>query len=216
MFALVAPLGAMAHGVPDSDAAFLGNINGVNVGPLMYLGAKHMVTGYDHLLFLAGVIFFCRRLRDVVLYVSLFSVGHSVTLLSGVLSGWQVDAHLVDAAIGLSIVYKALENIGAFQRMRVNVDTRAAVLGFGLVHGMGLSTTLQEITLSPHGLVGNLVSFNAGVELGQLAALGMLWVGFQLWRRRRGQERGAYVVNAALMTAGFVLMGSNLLGYWYQ
>ena len=137
----------------------------------MYLGAKHMVTGYDHLLFLVGVIFFLYRLRDILLYVSLFTVGHSVTLLVGALGGVRANAYLIDAIIGLSIVYKAFENMGGFRAIGIQPNTRAAVLVFGLFHGFGLATKLQEYALSRNGLVTNIVSFNVGVEIGQILAL---------------------------------------------
>src|SRR3954468_12827221 len=163
--------GAWAHGVSGGDAEYLKNISGVQFFPLMYLGAKHMVTGYDHLLFLAGVIFFLYRLKEVALYVTLFEIGHSATLLIGVLAGVHASPYIVDAIIGLSVVYKALENIGAFRRMGVNIDPRAAVLLFGLAHGFGLATKLQELALPRAGLTGNIVAFNIGVECGQFAAL---------------------------------------------
>jgi len=205
---------AWAHGVEGGDAAYLESVTGVQLFPLMYLGAKHMVTGYDHLLFLAGVIFFLYRLKDVALYVTLFAVGHSVTLLAGVLGGIHANAYIVDAIIGLSVVYKALENVGAFKRMGINIDSRFAVLAFGLAHGFGLSTKLQDLNLSPDGLVGNILAFNVGVELGQFAALAVILIAFQLWRRTGSFYRGAYVANVALMTAGFVLFGYQMTGYF--
>ncbi len=171
---------ASAHGVAGGDAQYLESVTGVQLFPLMYLGAKHMVTGYDHLLFLAGVIFFLYRLKDVALYVTLFAVGHSVTLLVGVLGGVHANAYVVDAIIGLSVVYKALENIGAFKRMGIHINSRAAVFAFGLAHGFGLSTKLQDLRLSTDGLVGNIVAFNVGVELGQFAALAVILLAFQL------------------------------------
>jgi hypothetical protein len=207
---------AFAHGVAGGDAQYLESVKGVQLFPLMYLGAKHMVTGYDHLLFLAGVIFFLYRLKDVALYVTLFAIGHSVTLLVGVLGGLHANAYIVDAIIGLSVVYKALENIGAFQRMGIRIDSRAAVLTFGLAHGFGLSTKLQDLKLSTDGLVGNIVAFNVGVELGQFAALALILLAFQLWRRTASFQRGAYLANVLIMTAGFVLFGYQMTGYLTQ
>jgi len=207
---------AFAHGVAGGDAQYLESVKGVQLFPLMYLGAKHMVTGYDHLLFLAGVIFFLYRLKDVALYVTLFAIGHSVTLLVGVLGGLHANAYIVDAIIGLSVVYKALENIGAFQRMGIRIDSRAAVLTFGLAHGFGLSTKLQDLKLSTDGLVGNIVAFNVGVELGQFAALAVILLAFQLWRRTASFQRGAYLANVLIMTAGFVLFGYQVTGYLTQ
>jgi len=211
--ALVAPA-TWAHGVEGGDAAYLESVSGVQFFPLLYLGAKHMVTGYDHLLFLAGVIFFLYRLKDVALYVTLFAVGHSVTLLLGVLAGIHANAYIVDAIIGLSVVYKALENIGAFRRMGLDIDSRIAVLLFGLAHGFGLSTKLQDLTLSRDGLVGNIVAFNIGVELGQFAALALILVALQLWRRSPSFQRHAYLTNVLIMTAGFALFGYQLTGYF--
>jgi hypothetical protein len=173
-----------------------------------------MVTGYDHLLFLAGVIFFLYRLKDVALYVTLFAVGHSVTLLVGVLAGIHANAYIVDAIIGLSVVYKAFENIGGFRRLGIAFDTRAAVLLFGFAHGFGLSTKLQDLSLSADGLVPNMIAFNIGVELGQFAALGLILLAFNLWRRSATFVRSAYATNVLIMAAGFALFGYQMTGYW--
>jgi HupE / UreJ protein len=214
LLAALVPALALAHGVAGGDAAYVASSRGVNVFPFMYLGAKHMVTGYDHLLFLAGVIFFLYRLKDVALYVTLFAIGHSTTLLAGVLGGIHANAYIVDAIIGLSVAYKAFENLGGFRRLGWQLDTRAAVLGFGFVHGFGLATKLQELSLSPDGLAANLVSFNVGVELGQLAALGIILLAFNFWRRSRTFLSGAWAANVLIMAAGFVLIGYQLAGYW--
>ena len=212
--ALLAPAAAGAHGVTGGDAAFLQGIDGAAVGPFLYLGAKHMVTGYDHLLFLVGVIFFLYRLKDVFLYVSLFTVGHSVTLLGGVLGGIQANAYIIDAIIGLSVVYKAFDNMGGFRTLLgFQPDTRAAVLVFGLFHGFGLATKLQEFQLPGNGLVTNIVSFNVGVEIGQMLALTAVLIGLAFWRTRSGFLRHAFVTNAALMAGGFLLIGYQLSGY---
>jgi hypothetical protein len=203
-----------AHGVSSKDALFLLSLNGPAIIPLMYLGAKHMVTGYDHLLFLVGVIFFLYRLKDILLYVSLFTIGHSVTLLAGAIGGIHANAYIVDAIIGLSIVYKGFENMGGFKALDLHPNTRYAVLGFGLVHGFGLATKLQDFNLSRNGLVTNIVSFNFGVEIGQFTALTAVLLGLAYWRTRPGYLRHAYATNAALMTAGFVLAGYQLAGYY--
>jgi hypothetical protein len=180
----------------------------------MYLGAKHMVTGYDHLLFLVGVIFFLFRLRQIALYVSLFSLGHSITLLAGVFFDIHADPHLVDAVIGLSVVYKAFENLGGFRTLfGVQPDPRGAVLGFGLIHGFGLATKLQALNLNPEGLLVNLVSFNLGVEVGQILALSLILVAMTLWRRSPLFDRTAAGANVLLMLAGFVLAGQQVAGY---
>ncbi|MDT8399560.1 MAG: HupE/UreJ family protein [Pseudomonadales bacterium] len=204
---------AFAHGVSQGDASYLERVSGLQFMPFMYLGAKHMFTGYDHLLFLAGVIFFLYRMKDVALYVSLFALGHSITLLLGVLGGIRADAYVVDAIIGLSVAYKAFENMGGFQRLGLAIDTRAAVFLFGLAHGFGLSTKLQDLALSQDGLVPNIIAFNVGVEFGQLAALTLMLLVFQYWRRSISFLRRAYLTNVVIMSAGFVLFGYQLTGY---
>jgi len=204
---------AMAHGVEGDDQAFMLNASGPLIGPYLYLGAKHMVTGYDHLLFLAGVMFFLYRLREVGLYVTLFAVGHSVTLLVGVLGGLHVNPYIVDAIIGLSVAYKAFENLGGFRSLGLNPDTRIAVFVFGLFHGFGLATKLQDLAISPDGLVINMISFNVGVELGQFAALGVILLLLN-WFRASGQFfRFASAANLLIMCAGFLLIGYQLTGY---
>jgi hypothetical protein len=208
------PDAALAHGVTGRDADFLQAIDGPAIGPFLYLGAKHMVTGYDHLLFLVGVIFFLYRLGDVVRYVSLFTIGHSITLLSGVLGDIRANAFLIDAVIGLSVVYKAFENMGGFERLGVRFHTQAAVAIFGLFHGFGLATKLQEFTVSQNGLVTNIVSFNVGVEIGQVLALTAILIAISFWRTRPGFLQHAFATNTALMAGGFMLMGYQLTGYF--
>jgi len=206
-----------AHGVSGFDALFLQGITGAAIGPLMYLGAKHMVTGYDHLAFLVGVIFFLYRLKDVVLYVSLFTIGHSVTLLAGVLGGIQANPYLVDAIIGASVVYKALDNMGIFPTVfGVQPDARVAVFGFGLAHGCGLASTLQAFTLPSNGLVTNIVSFNVGVEIGQVVALSAVFALLTVWRARPDFVRHAFATNTLLMAGGFLLVGYQLSGYFLE
>lgn len=208
------PSVAGAHDLSAANAAFIQTLDGSAPGAFMYLGAKHMFTGIDHLLFLLGVIFFLYRGRDIVLYVTLFTAGHSLTLILGVWGDWRVDAHLVDAVIGLSVVYKAFENMGGFRAVfGINPDTRAAVLVFGLFHGLGLATRLQDYVGRGDGLLANLLSFNVGVELGQLLALGLILIGLLEWRRHRAFAAQAFAANSILMCAGFVLAGNQLAGY---
>ena len=201
---------ASAHGVAAQDQGFLTTASGTNIGPFLYLGAKHMVTGYDHLLYLGGVIFFLGRLRDVVTFVSLFAVGHSITLLFGVLSGLQVNAYLIDAIIGLSVCYKALENLGILRL----INPKIAVFGFGLVHGLGLSSKLQDISLSPDGLIVNMLAFNVGIEIGQVVTLIALFLGFAWLRQRPDFTLIATSANVTLFTAGLVLVGMQIVGYF--
>lgn len=211
---LLAPSTALAHGVAEGDKGYIQETSGVRLIPFVYLGAKHMVTGYDHLLFLVGVIFFLYRLRDIGVYVTLFAIGHSTTLLLGVLTGVSVSAYLIDAIIGLSVVYKALDNLGAFPRwFGCQPSTRAATLIFGLFHGFGLATKIIDFGMSADGLIPNLLAFNVGVEVGQVLALCAILIGMSSWRHRPSFVRHAYDANVALMTAGFVLVGQQLAGY---
>jgi len=213
--ALLLPALTSAHNVSKNDAKFVQANQGRAIGPFMYLGAKHMVTGYDHLLFLVGVIFFLYRLRDVVQYVSLFTLGHSLTLLVGVLGGVHANSYIVDAIIGLSVVYKAFDNMDGFNRfLGFQPNTKWAVLIFGLFHGFGLATKLQEFELARTGLVANIVSFNIGVEIGQVLALTGVLIVLSYWRTRDGFLRHSFVTNTALMTGGFILTGHQLAGYF--
>ena len=205
---------ALAHGVAAGDAGYIEAVGGLNLLPFAYLGAKHMVTGYDHLLFLFGVIFFLYRLPHIAIYVSLFALGHSSTLLLGVYFEIPANAYVIDAIIGLSVVYKALDNLGAFQRwFGLQPNTKAATLIFGFFHGFGLATKIQDFDMDPDGLLGNLIAFNVGVELGQLLALGAMLILMGFWRRSASFLTHAYRANVVLMTAGFMLVGYQLTGY---
>lgn len=206
----------LAHGVADRDALFLEQNPGRALIAFIYLGAKHMFTGYDHLLYLAGVIFFLYGTRDIALYVTLFAVGHSVTLLAGVLGDIHVNVYIIDAIIGLSVVYKAFENLDGFQKfLGVQPNPKVAVFCFGLAHGFGLATKLQALTLSEEGLVANILSFNVGVEIGQLAALAVLLVLINAWRTTGGFTKYATAFNIALMFAGFLLANYQLAGFFF-
>lgn len=207
-------MGATAHNISGANADFVQNLEGSAIVPFMYLGAKHMVTGYDHLLYLLGVVFFLRRLKDVLLYVSLFTLGHSITLMTGVLIELSVNAYLIDTIIGLSVVYKAFENINGFKQVfKVQLDARAAVFIFGLFHGLGLATKLQELSLSAESLVTNLLSFNLGVEIGQAIALAVVVVVLTQWRRHTNFHGHAFIANAMLMCSGFILAGYQFASY---
>ena len=204
-----------AHGVTSGDKGYIQEISGAMPLPFIYLGAKHMMTGYDHLLFLLGVIFFLYRLKDVALYVTLFAVGHVITLLSGVLFQVGISAYLIDFIIGFSVVYKALDNMGAYQRwFGFQPDTRAATLIFGLFHGLGLATKILEYEVSADGLLVNLIAFNVGVEIGQILALALILIFISYWRRSKSFMQHAYSANALLMMLGFMLMGFQLTGYF--
>jgi|TARA_B110000503_G_scaffold45160_1_gene73724 hypothetical protein len=208
-------LGAMAHGVDEDTRLFLEQNTGMQFIPFIYIGAKHMFTGYDHILFLVGVIFFLYRSRDVLLYVSMFTIGHSITLLWGVLGHIQVNPYLIDAIIGFSVVYKGFDNLGGFKRLfGKQPSTKLAVLIFGLFHGFGLATKLQEFELPSEGLVANIIAFNIGVELGQFMALAFILIAINFWRKLPSFERFSTVTNTMLMSAGLMLMGLQLTGFY--
>lgn len=215
LVALMFPATLAAHNVSKRDASFVKSNQGTAIAAFLYLGAKHMVTGYDHLAFLIGVVFFLYRLKDVVLYVSLFTLGHSITLLAGVLGGIHANPYVIDAIIGLSVVYKAFDNMDGFRRfLGFEPNTKIAVLIFGLFHGFGLATKLQELDLSKNGLFVNILSFNVGVEIGQVLALTAVLIVLSYWRTRPGFLQHAFATNTALMAVGFLLVGYQVAGFY--
>lgn len=204
-----------AHGVDDSTRQFLQANQGVAVFPYMYIGAKHMITGYDHLLFLVGVIFFLYRVKDVLVYVTFFTIGHSLTLLLGVLQNIAVNPYLIDAIIGLSIVYKGFDNLGGFKHfLGRQPNTKLAVLIFGLFHGFGLATKIQEFNIPEEGLMENLLSFNVGVELGQFLALTLVFISLSFWRRYASFLHFSTATNTLLISGGLMLTGFQLTGFF--
>jgi hypothetical protein len=205
---------ALAHNVSKEDAELIAGKTGVQFVLYLWLGAKHMVTGYDHLLFLVGVVFYLKNLRTVALFVSLFALGHTITLISGVLLGLDVNPYLVDAIIGLSVAYKGFDNLKGFDKLfGDSPDERSAVFIFGLFHGLGLATKLQDLGLADDGLLPNLVSFNLGVELGQLAALVVIVFALRLLPSRVENAKFGTIVNVGLIVAGFALMAYQISLY---
>jgi len=206
---------AFGHEVPEDDRAFIQDNLGIHVAPFIYLGAKHMATGYDHILFLLGIIFLLYKMKDVWHYVSIFAIAHMSTLMLGSLFGLGLNAYLVDAAIGLSVVYKALDNVGALKQvLGFRPNTKVAVGLFGLIHGFGLSTQFQKFEIPPEILVPNLLSFSVGVEIGQVVALVPMLLIITFWRRFKGFPKQAFYANLAVMTAGLVLVGYQLTGFF--
>jgi hypothetical protein len=194
------------HGISGGDARFINQNEGFHFVTYLYLGAKHMVTGYDHLLFLFGVIFYLTTLRSIALYVSLFALGHSITLIFGVLSDIHVNVFIIDAIIGLSVIYKAFDNIGGFKKLfGITINSKNAVFIFGLFHGFGLATKLQQMSLSENGLLANLLSFNLGVELGQIFALLYLLLLLNISHRLSRTPAFGVSINILLMIGGFAL-----------
>ncbi|WP_106793301.1 HupE/UreJ family protein [Aquimarina sp. Aq78] len=214
-FVLVSITANATHGVDDETQSFLLGNKGIAFGPFLYIGAKHMITGYDHLLFLVGVIFFLYRTKEILLYVSFFTIGHSFTLLLGVMADINVNAFLIDAIIALSIVYKGFDNLGGFKHFfKKQPNTKIAVLIFGLFHGFGLATKLQEFNFDKEGLFVNLIGFNIGVEIGQFLALGLVLILLGVWRRYNSYVKFSNLTNIILMAAGFLLFGFQMTGYF--
>ncbi len=203
---LLASAGALGHTIAGSNAVFVQGIDRPAIAAFLYLGAKHMVTGYDHLLFLCGVLFYLARPRQVLAYVSLFALGHSLTLLAGVLLALPVNAALIDAVIGFSVIYKAFENLSGFRSLGLRAPApHSAVFVFGLIHGLGLASRLQAFEMSANGLLANLLAFNVGVEIGQMLALTVIFLLLSVWRRRDSFQRQARAANTLLLGAGFLL-----------
>lgn len=204
----------LAHDVTPGDAGYIQEIWGVHIIPFIYLGAKHMITGYDHILFLLGVVFFLYHMRDVAIYVSLFALGHSITMLLGVWFGWGINAYIIDAIIGLSVVYKALDNLGLFQKwLGFQPNTKWATLIFGLFHGTGLATKILEYEISADGLLANLLAFNVGVEVGQLLALFVILIVMGYWRRSPNFMQQATYANWIMVVLGVWLTYVQVAGY---
>lgn len=206
---------AYAHAVTPGDAGYIQEIFGVHIISFIYLGAKHMITGYDHILFLLGVVFFLYHMKDVAIYVSIFAVGHSVTMIAGVWFGWGINAYIIDAIIGLSVVYKALDNLGMFQKwLGFQPNTKAATLIFGLFHGTGLASKILDYQLSDDGLLANLLAFNVGVEVGQLLALFVILIVMGYWRRSPNFMRQASIANIIMVFLGVLLTYQQIAGYF--
>ena len=204
---------ALAHAVTLGDKGYIQEITGPHIVPFLYLGAKHMVTGYDHILFLFGVIFFLYGMKEIGFYVTLFAVGHSVTMILGVWFNFGINAYIIDAIIGFSVIYKALDNLGAFRLwFGVQPDTRVATLVFGFLHGFGLASKIIEYNIAAEGLLVNLIAFNVGVELGQLTALALILLFMQRWRASPSFGRQAYTANVIMIGLGAYLMGFQLIG----
>jgi hypothetical protein len=210
--ATFASVSAHAHGISESSRETMSE---GGLASFVWLGAEHMVTGYDHLLFLFGVIFFLTGFRDIVRFITAFTLGHCITLLGATLLGISANAYLIDAVIALSVIYKGFENLDGFNRY---VGVRAPnlllmVFGFGLIHGFGLSTRLQELSLGSEGLVAKILAFNVGVELGQIAALSVMLGVFALWRSAPSFERAGRAANVALVAAGALLFVFQMVSF---
>ena len=204
-----------AHGISDSDKQSM-----LDGSYLVYvrLGASHMLTGYDHLLFLFGVIFFLTKFKDIVKFITAFTLGHSITLIFATFMEITANYFLVDAVIALTVLYKGFDNIDGFQRyLKVkSPNLLFLVFAFGLIHGFGLSTRLQQLPLGDAGLLLKIISFNIGVELGQVLALTAMLFLLAGWRRSASFERFSAASNVGLIVAGFLLFLLQMHGYSHQ
>lgn len=204
---------ALAHGI--SEAARLRMLEGGNLEYLR-LGAEHMLTGYDHLLFLFGVMFFLTRFIDIVKFVTAFTVGHTITLIFATYQGIAANFYLVDAFIAVTVAYKGFENIDGFRKYfdSASPNLLAMVFVFGLVHGFGLSTRLQQLPIADSdSLLLNILSFNLGVEIGQVLALIVMWAVLRLWQQRASFPLFSRLANSGLIAAGVLLLIFQLHGY---
>jgi hypothetical protein len=217
LFLAALPLAALAHGISEEDRQRM-----LDGGYLQYigLGASHMLTGYDHLLFLFGVVFFLTTFRDIAKFVTAFTVGHCITLVAATFLKITWNYYLVDAVIAASVIYKAFDNNGGFQKHfgMKSPNLLAAVFLFGLLHGFGLSTRLQQLPLGDDatGILLRILSFNLGVEIGQIAALSVMVALLALWRRRPAFTRFSFAANVALMYAGVLLLLMQLHGWQHD
>ena len=208
------PFLAQAHGVSAADQQTL--LNG-GLGAYIWVGAKHMLTGYDHLLFLAGVIFYLSGFRDIVRFITAFTIGHSITLISATYLGIRADEHLVDAVIALSVLYKGFENLGGFKKVfgTSSPNLLWMVFIFGLIHGFGLSTRLQAFDLGAEQFLAKIISFNVGVELGQILALIPIVFIITRWQKYRSYDAFYKAANTYLVIAGVGLFAFQLYQYVY-
>ena len=207
------PMLLLAHDVSDADQQIL---DGGGLLSYVWVGAKHMLTGYDHLLFLGGVIFFLKDFKDIVKFITVFTIGHSITLIGATYLGIKADEHLIDAVIGLSVLYKGFENLGGFEKVfkTSSPNLLGMVFLFGLIHGLGLSTRLQSFAMGESDILAKIISFNVGVELGQIAALIPIIFVINLWRGKKSYDSFYKAANIYLVIAGIALAAYQLIGYF--
>ena len=212
---VTSPILLSAHGVNESDQLILSN-----GGLLSYIfvGAKHMITGYDHLLFLTGVIFYLRNFKDIVRFITVFTIGHSITLVGATYYGIKADEHLIDAVIAISVLYKGFENLEGFKKFFgfQSPNLLLMVFIFGLIHGFGLSTRLQSFTIGTDQLLAKIVSFNIGVELGQVLALIPIVFIISKWKLLKSYKTFYNAVNWFLILAGIALFIFQMFGYFAE
>lgn len=213
--AAMLPLQAYAHGMSEADIETMLN---ASTWDFVQIGAAHMLTGYDHLLFLLGVIFFLSRFFDIVKFITAFTIGHSITLVFATLFEIQANYYAVDAVIALTVCYKAFENLDGFKRYLEikSPNLMAMVFGFGLIHGFGLSTRLQQLPLGDEGIVTKILAFNLGVELGQILALAIMLVLIAGWRQSPSFAKFSKAINGVLLIVGALLFLMQMHGYQHS
>jgi hypothetical protein len=202
------------HGVSESTIDAMVD---ASLMDYLYFGAEHMVTGYDHILFLIGVLFFLTRYFDIFKFITAFTIAHCITLIFATFFGITANAYLVDAVIAFSVIYKGFENLDGFKKwFSINPPNLISIVFiFGLIHGFGLSTKLQEIAISQNIdlSLSQILSFNVGVELGQITALLIV---FPLLLMVRGKffDKISNFSNWGLVIAGMFLLIYQLNGYF--
>ncbi len=203
---------AYAHGMSEADKQAI--VDGGNL-LYMWIGATHMLSGYDHLAFVFGIIFFLSNFRDIVKYVSAFTIGHSVTLIYATFNGVQLNYFLIDAVIALSVCYIAFANLDGFRKyLNINPpNMMLMIVGLGLIHGFGLSTRLQELPLSANHLLQNIIAFNVGIELGQITALAVMLLLIAAWRKKHSFKAFSLIANYSLIIAGGMLFLMQMHDY---
>lgn len=206
---------AFGHGMSEAEKQII--IDGGNLG-YIWIGASHMLSGYDHLMFVFGIIFFLTRFKDIVKYVTAFTLGHSVTLIYATFNAIQVNYFLIDAVIALSVCYIAFTNLDGFKKY-LNIkppNMLAMITGLGLIHGLGLSTRLQQLPLNQDQLLMNIISFNLGIELGQVSALAFMLLLLAAYRKRHSFKAFSLIINYALVFAGGLLFVMQMHGYQHS
>jgi len=209
---LFVPLLGFAHDVTSADQEILRN---GGLWAYIQVGATHMLTGYDHLLFLTGVIFYLTSFTDILKFITVFTIGHCITLIGATYAGITANEHLVDAVIALSVLYKGFENLGGFEKLKLKSPDLLLMVGlFGLIHGFGLSTRLQSFDMGQEQILAKILCFNLGVEVGQVMALIPIVFVFTLLRKHKQFPAFYKAVNAYLILAGIALLSFQLYGYF--
>ncbi len=210
--ATLVTLPVFGHGMSEAERQLI--IEGGNLGYL-WIGAAHMLSGYDHLAFVFGIIFFLTKFKDIVKYVTAFTVGHSITLIIATFTAIQVNVFLIDAVIALSVCYIAFHNLDGFKKVFTVTapNMLAMIFCLGLIHGLGLSTRLQQLPLNADQLLMNIISFNVGIELGQIIALVVMLLVMALFRKSHWFSIGSKLSNYFLLLAGAYLFLVQMHGY---